>query len=67
MLALNLHVYRNVAVLSLDSSWESLHKRGYRSILTKAPLNAPSTMLTLGLIGAPCCRDWVAGPSSTTI
>src|SRR5262249_12554418 len=35
----NLHIYRNHAVLSLESSGESLHKRGYRPILTKAPLN----------------------------
>src|SRR5438552_7323813 len=39
MIGLNLHVYQNQAVLSLDSSGESLHKRGYRPILTKAPLN----------------------------
>jgi putative N6-adenine-specific DNA methylase len=39
MVGLNLHVYRDEAVLSLDSSGESLHKRGYRPILTKAPLN----------------------------
>jgi putative N6-adenine-specific DNA methylase len=39
MIGLNLHIYRDVAVLSLDSSGESLHKRGYRPILTKAPLN----------------------------
>jgi 23S rRNA (guanine2445-N2)-methyltransferase len=39
MVGLNLHVYRDHAVLSLDSSGESLHKRGYRPALTKAPLN----------------------------
>lgn len=39
MVGLNLHIYRNRSVLSLDSSGESLHKRGYRPILTKAPLN----------------------------
>ena len=39
MVGLNLHVYRDRAVLSLESSGESLHKRGYRPILTKAPLN----------------------------
>ena len=39
MVGLNLHVYRDEAVLSLDSSGDSLHKRGYRPILTKAPLN----------------------------
>ncbi len=39
MVGLNLHVYRNHATLSLDSSWGSLHKRGYRPIQTIAPLN----------------------------
>jgi putative N6-adenine-specific DNA methylase len=39
MVGLNLHIYRDQAVLSLDSSGTSLHKRGYRPILTKAPLN----------------------------
>src|SRR5258708_21427158 len=39
MVGLNLHIYRDQAVLSLDSSGESLHKRGYRPIQTKAPLN----------------------------
>jgi 23S rRNA (guanine2445-N2)-methyltransferase len=39
MVGLNLHIYKDEAVLSLESSGESLHKRGYRPILTKAPLN----------------------------
>ncbi len=39
MVGLNLHVHGRQAVLSLDSSWESLHKRGYRPIQTKATLN----------------------------
>ncbi len=39
MVGFNLHLYRNEMVLSLDSSGESLHKRGYRPIQTKAPLN----------------------------
>lgn len=38
-LGLNLHVFRNHAILSLDSSGDSLHKRGYRPIQTVAPLN----------------------------
>ena len=47
MVGLNLHVYQNEATLSLDSSGESLHKRGYRPILTRAPLNEA---LAAGLI-----------------
>ena len=47
MVGLNLHIFQNVATLSLDSSGESLHKRGYRTFLTKAPLNEA---LAAGLI-----------------
>jgi putative N6-adenine-specific DNA methylase len=39
MVGLNLHIYKDQAVLSMDSSGDSLHKRGYRPILTRAPLN----------------------------
>ena len=39
MVGLNLHVYRDEAVLSLDSSGDSLHKRGYRPVQSRAPLN----------------------------
>jgi putative N6-adenine-specific DNA methylase len=52
MVGLNLHVYQDHAVLSLDSSGESLHKRGYRSKLIKAPLNEA---LAAGLI---CLSGW---------
>jgi len=47
MVGLNLHISRDRAVLSLDSSGESLHKRGYRPVLTRAPLNEA---LAAGLI-----------------
>src|SRR5205085_55147 len=40
MVGLNLHIFQSVSPLSLDASGESLHKRGYRPILTQAPLNA---------------------------
>src|SRR5579885_862972 len=54
MVGLNLHVYRDHAVLSLDSSGESLHKRGYRPVLTRAPLNealAAAIVLLTGWTG----------------
>jgi putative N6-adenine-specific DNA methylase len=35
----NLHIHKDHAILSLDSSGESLHKRGYRAMLHKAALN----------------------------
>lgn len=47
MVGLNLHIHCDEAVLSLDSSWASLHKRGYRPIQTIAPLNEA---LAAGLI-----------------
>src|SRR5438067_1669388 len=56
MVGLNLHIYRDQAVLSLDSSGDSLHKRGYRPILTKAPLNealAAALVLLTGWAGGP--------------
>ncbi|MEB3272445.1 MAG: THUMP domain-containing class I SAM-dependent RNA methyltransferase [Prochlorothrix sp.] len=37
-LRLNLHLHRDRATLSLDSSGESLHRRGYRPAMGKAPL-----------------------------
>ncbi len=39
LVKINLHLSRNRLVLSLDSSGASLHKRGYRPVQVKAPLN----------------------------
>jgi putative N6-adenine-specific DNA methylase len=44
---LNIHVSHNKCTLSLDSSGESLHKRGYRIAQTEAPL---SEVLAAGMI-----------------
>lgn len=41
------HINRNTCILSLDSSGESLHKRGYRAAQGKAPL---SEVLAAGMI-----------------
>src|SRR6476659_10054682 len=38
MVGYNLHLFRDHMTLSLDSSWDSLHKRGYRPALLRAPL-----------------------------
>ena len=43
----NLHIYNTSCTLSLDSSGESLHKRGYRESQTEAPINEA---LAAGLI-----------------
>ena len=46
-LSLNLHIAATTCTLSLDSSGESLHKRGYRVSQTEAPINE---VLAAGLI-----------------
>lgn len=43
----NLHIANDVCTISLDSSGESLHKRGYRIAQTEAPINE---VLAAGLL-----------------
>ena len=45
---LNLHMHENIVTLSLDSSGDSLHRRGYRLQTNVAPLNE---VLAAGIIG----------------
>lgn len=51
-LRVNVHIDKNTCTVSLDSSGESLHKRGYRVGETAAPLNE---VLAAGLI---LLSDW---------
>jgi putative N6-adenine-specific DNA methylase len=70
MVGLNLHVYRNQAVLSLDSSGQSLHKRGYRPIQTRAPLNealAAALVLLTGWRGERPFADPLCGSGTLPI
>jgi putative N6-adenine-specific DNA methylase len=70
MVGLNLHIYRDDAVLSLDSSGDSLHKRGYRPVLTKAPLNealAAGLILSTGWTGKTPLVDPMCGSGSLPI
>ena len=70
MVGFNLHIYRDQAVLSLDSSGESLHKRGYRPILTKAPLNealAAALVLLTGWRGETPFVDPLCGSGTLPI
>jgi putative N6-adenine-specific DNA methylase len=70
MVGLNLHIYRDQAVLSLDSSGESLHKRGYRPILTRAPLNealAAALILLTGGKGEAAFADPLCGSGTLPI
>ncbi len=46
-LYINIHISHNDCTLSIDSSGESLHKRGYRIAQTEAPLNE---VLAAGMI-----------------
>lgn len=38
-LRINIHIDRNICTVSLDSSGQSLHKRGYKVATTMAPIN----------------------------
>ncbi len=70
MVGLNLHIYRDEAVLSLDSSGDSLHKRGYRPVLTKAPLNealAAALVLLTGWRGDTPFIDPLCGSGTLPI
>jgi putative N6-adenine-specific DNA methylase len=70
MVGLNLHIYRDQAVLSLDSSGESLHKRGYRPIQTRAPLNealAAALILQTGWRGETAFVDPLCGSGTLPI
>jgi putative N6-adenine-specific DNA methylase len=70
MVGLNLHIYRDQAVLSLESSGESLHKRGYRPVLTRAPLNealAAALILSTGWKGDTAFADPLCGSGTLPI
>ncbi len=70
MIGLNLHIHRDHAVLSLDSSGESLHKRGYRPIKTRAPLNealAAALVLLTGWRGDRPFADPLCGSGTLAI
>jgi putative N6-adenine-specific DNA methylase len=70
MIGLNLHVHGERAVLSLDSSGASLHKRGYRPIQTRAPLNealAATLVLLTGWKGDRPFADPLCGSGTLAI
>jgi putative N6-adenine-specific DNA methylase len=70
MVGLNLHIHRDQAVLSLDSSGASLHKRGYRPVQTRAPLNealAAALVLLTGWDGTTAFADPLCGSGTLPI
>jgi putative N6-adenine-specific DNA methylase len=50
-LRVNVHIYRDRATLSLDSSGTSLHRRGYRPAMGKAPLKETLAAALIDLSG----------------
>ncbi|MDY6801437.1 MAG: THUMP domain-containing protein [Bacteroidota bacterium] len=56
---INIHISDNICTLSLDSSGESLHKRGYRIKATKAPLNEVLAAGMILLSGWDCKSNFI--------
>lgn len=69
-LMINVHVAQTHCTLSLDSSGESLHKRGYRVAQTEAPINealAAGILLTAGWNGQMNFIDPMCGSGTFLI
>jgi putative N6-adenine-specific DNA methylase len=67
---LNIHVAQEHCTLSIDSSGESLHKRGYRTAQTDAPLNevlAAGMLLLAGWDGKTDLIDPMCGSGTILI
>lgn len=67
---LNVHIAHNEVTLSLDSSGESLHKRGYRAVQTDAPINevlAAGILLMAGWRGQSDLIDPMCGSGTFLI
>ena len=69
-LMINIHIAQNQCTISLDSSGESLHKRGYRVAQTDAPLNealAAGMLLMSGWEGKTDFIDPMCGSGTLLI
>ena len=69
-LLINIHIAEHKCTLSLDSSGESLHKRGYRVAQTEAPLNealAAGMLLMAGWKGESDFVDPMCGSGTLLI
>ena len=67
---IDVHIRKNTCTLSLDSSGESLHRRGYRASQGKAPLNevlAAGMILISGWNGSTDFIDPMCGPGTLPI
>ena len=69
-LVFNIHISHKTCTLSLDSSGDSLHKRGYRTVETEAPLNevlAAGMILKSGWRGESTFIDPMCGSGTLLI
>ncbi len=69
-LRINLHINQNRATLYLDSSGDSLHKRGYRAHAGEAPLNevlAAGLLKLAGWKGTGALVDFMCGSGTLPI
>jgi len=69
-LFINVHIANETLTISLDSSGESLHKRGYRVATTEAPINevlAAGMLLTAGWKGQSDFYDPMCGSGTIPI
>ena len=69
-LSLNVHIAAETVTISLDSSGESLHKRGYRVANTEAPINealAAGMLLLVGWHGQGDFYDPMCGSGTLLI
>ncbi len=69
-LYLNVHIAGTKVILSLDSSGESLHKRGYRVVTTEAPINealAAGMLMMAGWNGQSDFYDPMCGSGTLLI
>lgn len=69
-LSLNVHIAGEQVTLSLDSSGDSLHKRGYRVVKTEAPINealAAGMLLMAGWHGQSDFYDPMCGSGTLLI
>ncbi|MEG1573582.1 MAG: THUMP domain-containing protein [Bacteroidales bacterium] len=67
---LNLHIAHHTCTISLDSSGESLHKRGYRIAQTEAPINevlAAAMLMKAGWNGTKNLLDPMCGSGTILI
>lgn len=69
-LRINIHIDRNICTVSLDSSGQSLHKRGYKVATTMAPINevlAAGMLMKAGWTGQCNFLDPMCGSGTLLI